>query len=153
MCRFSVPATAQSLRPARDQLREWLRGLHWPADELEDLVYAVSEALANAVEHAYPPAIAAQAWVKVRGLLEPDPTTPAAGGAPQRRVRIEIRDHGRWRPQLTDLTDPGRSRGRGLALMTLLTDDVAIDHSEGNGTRVTLLSRPVATVAPAAPAA
>lgn len=118
MCRFSIPVTAQSLRPARDQLREWLRGLHWPADELEDLVYAVSEALANAVEHAYPPAIAAQAWVKVRGLLEPDPTTPAAGGAPQRRVRIEIRDHGRWRPQLTDLTDPGRSRGRGLALMT-----------------------------------
>jgi anti-sigma regulatory factor (Ser/Thr protein kinase) len=34
-------------------VRQWLTDHGWPADQLDDLVLATSEAVANAVEHGY----------------------------------------------------------------------------------------------------
>jgi anti-sigma regulatory factor (Ser/Thr protein kinase) len=37
----------------RDEVGRWLTVLGWPADQGEDIVLAVSEAVSNAIEHAY----------------------------------------------------------------------------------------------------
>jgi serine/threonine-protein kinase RsbW len=49
-----LPAQPSSLRPVRATIAEWLFLLHWPADDAEDLTLAVSEAVTNVIEHAYP---------------------------------------------------------------------------------------------------
>ncbi len=43
-----------NLPALRGELDSWLAGLAWPDDERADVVLAVSEACANAVDHAYP---------------------------------------------------------------------------------------------------
>src|SRR5436305_9295208 len=86
--RMELPADPIAISVARKQVRRWLARLSWPAGQLDDIVLAVSEAVSNAIEHAYldqPPGV-----VEVRGGIE---TTP--GG--QRRVTVIVRDHGRWR--------------------------------------------------------
>jgi anti-sigma regulatory factor (Ser/Thr protein kinase) len=42
-----------ALSRARKLVQRWLTDHRWPADQLEDLVFATSEAVANAVEHGY----------------------------------------------------------------------------------------------------
>ena len=66
------------------------------ADEIYDIVVACQEACANAVEHAYAPG---------RHSFELDATYD--GG----RVRVTVRDRGRWRPPR------GTHRGRGVMMM------------------------------------
>ena len=111
------PARLDSLADARHLLRRWLR--RTPAGEQEafDIVVAVQEACANAIEHAYGPAAAD---------FELEATH--AGG----RVSIAVRDHGRWRaPRSTD-------RGRGIPLMRRLMDEVRISPTDhGSEVRLT----------------
>ena len=52
------------------------------------------------------------------------------------RVTIEVSDYGIWRP-LPD--DPGY-RGRGIAMMQALTDELVIDHL-GVGTHVQMTAK------------
>src|SRR4051794_31700565 len=83
LLRLVLPADPVVISVARDQVRRWLAGLSWPSGPLEDIVLAVSEAVTNAIEHAYldqPPGM-----VEVRGGVE-----PTSGG--QRRVTIIVRD-------------------------------------------------------------
>jgi anti-sigma regulatory factor (Ser/Thr protein kinase) len=82
-------------------------------------VLATCEAAANAVEHAYGPA---DAKFRVRARSE--------AGA----VTVEVRDRGAWRDQ----RDP--RRGRGLAVMRELMDDVSV-NSDDEGTNVCLRRR------------
>ena len=48
-----LPANPVAIPVARYQVRRWLAALSWPAAALDDIVLAVSEAVTNAVEHAY----------------------------------------------------------------------------------------------------
>ncbi len=145
-----MPAVSENLRPARRLVGEWLTAARWPEEEIEDVVLAVNEAVSNVVEHAHatiPASPAPPPTVDVHGVIEPapDPGPPAAAapglldGAAQWRARIEIVDHGRWRPSTADLHDELRARGRGLPLMHALVDQVHIDTVLGGGTRVTLI--------------
>ncbi|HEX6403258.1 MAG TPA: ATP-binding protein [Pseudonocardiaceae bacterium] len=68
-----------------------------------DIVLAVSEAVSNAIEHAYLDQPAGV--MEVRGGIEATP-----GG--QRRVTIIVRDHGSWRPP----TSGNENRRRGIRL-------------------------------------
>jgi hypothetical protein len=54
-CEFTVTAEPASASVARDRVSRWLRGAGWPPEPLEEVVYAVSEAVSNAIEHALPP--------------------------------------------------------------------------------------------------
>lgn len=38
---------------ARQRAREWLTAWRWPTNQLDDIMLAVSEAAANAIDHAY----------------------------------------------------------------------------------------------------
>src|SRR5437764_8985090 len=111
--RLALPADPIAISVARHQVHRWLAGLSWPAGQLEDIVRAVSEAVTNAIEHAYldqPPGL-----VDVRGGVEATP-----GG--QRRVTIIVRDHGRWRLAPTDQ----EHSHRGIPLMPACMDTATI---------------------------
>lgn len=119
----------------RAGVERWLRELEWPEAERIDAVLAVSEACANAVQHAYTDGEPGD--VEVTGRL-----VAAADG---RRVRWTVRDHGRWR-------DAAAGRGFGLPTVEACMESVEVRPGEG-GTVVRLTSRPVpdAAAAPAAP--
>ena len=112
------PAASESLVGVRRLLRRWL-AIHGAADEeLYDIVVACQEACANAVEHAYGPGLA---------HFEVDAEHREA------RIRLTVRDQGRWRPPR------GSHRGRGLPLMRALMDEVEVEH--GNTGTVVVLER------------
>jgi anti-sigma regulatory factor (Ser/Thr protein kinase)/putative methionine-R-sulfoxide reductase with GAF domain len=114
-----LPAQPKTLAHVRRVLRRWL--VNRGADEVDvaEVTIAVSEACANAIEHAYSPAPAS---------FELDAT--GANG----EVTVAIRDQGRWRPPR------GSNRGRGLSIMVAAMDDVQIDRSD-TGTQVVMRRR------------
>lgn len=133
-CTFTLAARAQAAGVARARARAWLDAVDWPEPSSEDVVYALNEAVTNAIEHAY--ALTQPiGTVELRLHVEHD-----LYGS--RRVRAQVSDHGRWRAHPAD--DEGRRRG--LPLMRALMDEVTV-HQLGpqglDGTSVTLLSPPV----------
>jgi anti-sigma regulatory factor (Ser/Thr protein kinase) len=87
-------------------------------DAAADLQLLLSEAATNAVEHAYRGTETGEFVYSVRRLGD-------AG------VRVAVQDFGRWQPPPDD---PGY-RGRGLAVIHNLADDVSLDFSD-HGTRI-----------------
>jgi serine/threonine-protein kinase RsbW len=128
-----VPAEPGSLRPVRAAMAEWLKLLHWPDDDAEDLVLAVSEAVTNVIEHAYPTARPGPVGLRARC---------SAGSAPgTRRVTVSITDRGGWDGERR-VIDPAGRRGHGLTVMSACTARTQIRHS-ADGTTVTLTSKDV----------
>jgi serine phosphatase RsbU (regulator of sigma subunit)/anti-sigma regulatory factor (Ser/Thr protein kinase) len=115
-----VPAVPDSLTIVRQEFRHWIATTDATPTDVGDLVVALGEACANAVEHAYGP-----------GDADLTVTARVVGDA---TVEVVVSDEGRWRPPR------GQHRGRGLLLMQELVDDVDIQHDE-NGTVVTLRRR------------
>jgi anti-sigma regulatory factor (Ser/Thr protein kinase) len=78
----------------------------------------LSEATTNAVEHAYRESEAGEFVYSVRRRRDAS-------------VRVVVQDFGRWRPPPED---PGY-RGRGLAVIHNLAEDVSLDFSD-HGTQI-----------------
>lgn len=120
-----VPASHESIRTVRNGLEAWLHTFDGRDLDRQALLHAVSEVVANAVQHAYPgPAPGHE--VVVEGCLGEDG-----------RVRITVRDHGRW----ADVQSA--AGGRGLAMAGGLVDEMSVRSDDG--TTVTIkheLSRP-----------
>jgi serine/threonine-protein kinase RsbW len=118
---------------ARHRVRRWLAASCWPSGQLEDIILAVSEAVSNAIEHAYLDGQCPEV-VALNGEIEVAP-----GG--QRRVTVIVRDHGRWRPPPID----DENRRRGIPLMRACVDTVTIGRPDDDraGTSVVLCSRAV----------
>jgi serine/threonine-protein kinase RsbW len=136
VCELLLPATPVAPKVARARLRHWLERQRWPAEQSEEIEYAVSEAVTNAVEHAYPPGVDSAA-VGVTAEVDELP-------AGSRRVRVRVSDSGRWRPIPAD----PEGRRQGLRLMNGFMDQVVITEGDGvnGGTEVALLSQPVTTL-------
>ncbi|MEV6298697.1 SpoIIE family protein phosphatase [Actinoplanes sp. NPDC051861] len=117
-----LPAEPERLTVLRRRLEDFLAAHAVPEADVFDLVVAVSEAAANAIEHPLEPA---EAVIIVEASLDI--------GA----VVVTVRDTGRWRPA----GDAG-FRGRGLALIGALTE-LSV-HRSPEGTSVTL-RRPLTT--------
>ena len=116
---LTLPAEPGSLAVMRRAFHDWLPGIGLDDATAYDVLVAVGEAAANAVEHAYGPG---EAEFHVEACSEgPD-------------LLIAIRDQGRWRPAR------GSHRGRGLTMMRDLMDDVQVD-SDGSGTIVRMRRR------------
>lgn len=129
-------------------MRRWLAGLAWPEDPAEDIVLAVHEAVSNVIEHAYP--AGGIGVITVHGVLVNDPPAASWDSAPAaavfrgaRRVRVSVRDDGRWQPDPHDRGDPARARGRGLMMMAALMAEMTITAGAESGTQVELISKPV----------
>jgi anti-sigma regulatory factor (Ser/Thr protein kinase) len=126
---LALPALPVSARTIRQRLRGWLSARNWPDDDLDDIIAAVEEAVANVIDHAYrlhpvPGDVRVYAWV-----------TPLDG---QQRVTVSVTDRGRWRA----VPEDRGYRGRGLLMMTACMAELHIEHNAG-GTAVTLSSNPV----------
>jgi anti-sigma regulatory factor (Ser/Thr protein kinase) len=122
-----LPAEPHVLTSLRRTLRQWLEGLG--ADEIEtyDVLVAVTEAAANAIEHAYGPIDAA--------------FDVEAEASDEGEVIVVVRDKGRWRPPR------GHNRGRGTLLMQELMDHFEVSTSE-EGTVVRMRRRVARAGAP-----
>jgi anti-sigma regulatory factor (Ser/Thr protein kinase) len=115
-----LPADPAILSSLRRTLRRWLEGLGASELETYDVLVAVTEAAANAVEHAYGPG---DASFDVEATLHDDAD-----------VLVVIRDQGRWRPPR------GHNRGRGTLLMQELMDHFEVTTGE-QGTEVRMRRR------------
>jgi GAF domain-containing protein/anti-sigma regulatory factor (Ser/Thr protein kinase) len=113
---LDLPAEPGSLAVMRRAFQEWLRGADLDESFGYDVLVAVGEAAANAIEHAYGPS---EARFHVTAAIEGDD------------VVVGVRDAGQWRPAR------GSHRGRGLAMMRDLMDDVEVESGE-HGTLVTM---------------
>jgi serine phosphatase RsbU (regulator of sigma subunit)/anti-sigma regulatory factor (Ser/Thr protein kinase)/putative methionine-R-sulfoxide reductase with GAF domain len=114
-----LPARPGSLATMRRGLQAWLGHAGVSGPTVYDVMVAVGEAAANAIEHAYGPT---DAEFSVDAWLE------------EGELSVVVRDAGRWR------TQRGTHRGRGLAMMRDLMDDVQVESGE-DGTAVTMRLR------------
>jgi serine/threonine-protein kinase RsbW len=112
-------ATARDAARLRRELYAWL-ALDVPDEQLDDLILAAYEAIANAAEHAYADHTDGAGPIHLRAHRFDD------------CVCVAILDEGRWRVPAGQ-----RFRSRGLALMRLLVHDVHIS-ANGTGTAVDL---------------
>jgi GAF domain-containing protein/anti-sigma regulatory factor (Ser/Thr protein kinase) len=117
---LKLPAEPPVLSSLRRTLRGWLEGLGASEHETYDVLVAVTEAAANAVEHAYGPG---DATFEVE-----------AGVDAEDEVWLVVRDQGRWRPPR------GHNRGRGTLLMQELMDHFEVTTGE-DGTEVRMRRR------------
>jgi anti-sigma regulatory factor (Ser/Thr protein kinase) len=115
-----LPADPAVLSSLRRTLRRWLEGLGATEIEVYDVLVAVTEAAANAVEHAYGPGDAS---------FDVEATVNQEG-----EVLVLVRDQGRWRPPR------GHNRGRGTLLMQELMDHFEVTTGE-EGTEVRMRRR------------
>jgi anti-sigma regulatory factor (Ser/Thr protein kinase) len=115
----------------RDRVRRWLQSLSWPQGQMGDVLLATSEAVSNAIEHAY--------HSRVPGLVELEGKLRATRGG--RWLELRIRDYGSWRP----VPAQDENRRRGIPLMHACMDEVKIDGTD-HGTEIKLRSRIVPLV-------
>lgn len=119
---LSVPSDQEGLVGMRADLRDWLERADLEDDSVaEDVVLAVWEACANAVEHAQDPA---ELRFRLHAMLDDTGW-----------LRVEVLDSGSWKPG-----EGSPDRGLGLRLMRSLMERVDVRHTE-HGTSVVLERR------------
>ena len=134
--RLAIDGEPWLLSVARHALVRWLETHRWHRDDVDDLVFAISEAVSNSIEHAYRGAETGRVSIELElrhghdGPAGPDEQRPV-------QVRAVVTDCGSWRPAGTD-----RRRGNGVPLMRAMTDTVEVTTDDA-GTRVAMWSRPV----------
>ena len=123
---LSFPAKPDYLLLARLALAGVARTLELEDEEVADLKLAVTEAVANAVRHAYPEDSAGRVTVEL---------TAAAG-----RLEIAVSDQGRGLRDAEVLQADGRGRGEsgmGLSIIRAIADEVDVGAGpDGRGTLV-----------------
>lgn len=117
---LQIPTDPTVLPKVRVGLSAWAAQAGLGDHEVEGLVLATYEAVANSIEHGYRD-------------HEEGTITVLTWRTTDRRLVVEVSDHGQWRPP-----PPGpTTRGQGIPLMRALADKVDIDH-DVNGTTVRL---------------
>jgi signal transduction histidine kinase/DNA-binding response OmpR family regulator len=116
-------ATVSAPAETRRRLRPWLAAHSFNTQAVGDVLVAVSEAVANSVEHS---GVSPNDQVTVRARL-------GSG-----RLDVTVRDTGRWRRTRRDPL-----RGFGLTLMQSLMDTITIDRRD-DGTRIDMTLIPTA---------
>lgn len=114
-----VPADAEQLATVRHLIRRWVTANGGSDDDCAAFAVAVTEACANAVEHAYGPG---------------DATIDLSADLDHGEATVTVRDRGGWREPR------GGNRGRGIPVMNEFMDDVVIETGEA-GTTVRLVRR------------
>jgi anti-sigma regulatory factor (Ser/Thr protein kinase)/putative methionine-R-sulfoxide reductase with GAF domain len=111
-----LPAEPSVLAHVRRVTRRWLRDRGAAGNDIVEITMAVSEACANAVEHAYSPA---PHVFEIHAETVDD------------QVIVRVRDTGRWR------APRGRNRGRGLTIIEAAMDMVHVS-STSDGTELVM---------------
>lgn len=124
---MTLDATLHAARAVRTRLRQWLAEIGATADDISDVVHAISEFVENSVEHGY--ATDVSDGIVVEAMLSGDGD-----------LHISVIDRGRWK----DHREGETGRGRGLAMAEALVSEAHVSHGpDGTTARVTHhLSRP-----------
>jgi anti-anti-sigma factor len=124
---MTLDATIRAARAVRSRLREWLSEVGADADDISDVVHAMSELVENAVEHGYRTEV-------------PDGVVVEASLSGDGNLHAAVIDRGRWK----DHREGGQGRGRGLAMAEALVSQALITRGhKGTTASVThRLSRP-----------
>ncbi|PTQ51615.1 MAG: Anti-sigma F factor [Brockia lithotrophica] len=131
--RLSFPARKGNEALARMAVAAFVAPLDPTLDELAELKTAVSEAVTNAIIHAYPDG---GGWVSVEAVLEGDLLTLVV-----RDEGVGIADVEEARqPLFTTRSDLERS-GMGFVIMENFMDSVEVESSPGKGTVVRMTKR------------
>jgi anti-sigma regulatory factor (Ser/Thr protein kinase) len=112
-----MAADARTLFDLRASLREWLRGVDADPRAVPDLLVAITEACANAIEHAGDPA---ERTILITGRRE------------NGDVVLSVSDDGTWRVPAA----PG-DRGRGIPLIEAMVDRLVLSRGS-RGTTLTM---------------
>lgn len=102
---FAVRSAAE-LVSVRSTMRRWLRQ-KLEANEIDEVLLASGEALANALEHGEPPITISLEWSAAL-------------------LRVSVRDSGAWR-----VSGEATSRGLGIPIMTALMDSFTVETIDG----------------------
>ena len=131
--KMEFPSKSVNEGYARSAVAAFAAQLDPTMDELGDIRTAVSEAVTNAIVHAYPDSIGT-IWLKAR-ILEGN------------QLEIVVRDKGRGISDISQAMQPlyttgGEERsGMGFTIMESFTDRLRVRSSPGKGTTVTMVLR------------
>jgi PAS domain S-box-containing protein len=116
-------ADVNQLAPSRAALRSWLVQAEVGPEQIQDILIAAGEAVANAIEHGYRDHTQGVVSVRVTAFAD--------------RLHVTVTDTGTWK---SPETVANISRGRGIVLMRGLMDEVNIE-SRAAGTTVNMCAR------------
>ena len=120
--RSSSPIRPSS-RDLRAELGGWLRERPFDESEIEPIILATNEAVANAIEHGHrgQHRVGVEAWTSHESLT------------------VEVRDRGSWRDEPSE-----PDRGHGLLLIRACMDTITVERSsEGTTVRMQRAMRPL----------
>ena len=130
---LEFPSRSSNEGFARSAVASFAAQLDPTLNELEDIKTSVSEAVTNAIVHAYPDDIG-KVLMKVRIC-------------PGNVLEITVRDHGRGIPDVEKARQPmfttgGAERsGMGFTIMESFMDTLRVTSKEGQGTKVVMRRR------------
>ena len=131
--KLEFPSKSVNEGYARSAVAAFAAQLDPTMEELGDIRTAVSEAVTNAIVHAYPDSIGT-IWLKAR-IVDDD------------LLEITVRDKGRGIPDVDQAMQPlfttgGEERsGMGFTIMESFTDRLKVRSSPGKGTAVPMTRR------------
>ena len=131
--RLELDSLSQNEEVARVVTAVFMSRLNPTLEEIDDVKTAVSEAVTNAIVHAYPDSIG-QVVVKVRIC-------------PDQVLEVTVRDHGRGIPDIEKARQPmfttgGEERsGMGFTIMESFMDRLVVRSTPGRGTTVVMRKR------------
>ena len=142
--RLTIDAREENVAVARATVAAACAHLAFTLPEVEELRIAASEAVSNAVLHAYEPG--------ARGEVE------VAIEIAEDAITVRVRDWGRGIADPTEARRPEVSTleghlGLGFAFMEAMSDELEVESAVGEGTTVTLRKRARGGERPAAPLA
>jgi anti-sigma regulatory factor (Ser/Thr protein kinase) len=120
---FSISSTPQAAKLIRNAVDRFISKRYPQSDASRELLLALGEALANAIEHG----------ASTQDII----VTVLARGS---EVEITVQDHGPGFticiPALKSLPPCDSERGRGFPIIASCTDSLEIDTRPGSGTRL-----------------
>ena len=129
--RLVIPSDTAKLYEVDEFAEEWIRGLPFNDDELDDIAISLSEAVNNAILHGNKGDISKKVTIELIQLKD--------------GIMMRVTDQGGGFDP-SDVKDPTQpdhlldEAGRGLLIIRHLMDEVNVKPS-GNGTRIELIKR------------
>lgn len=126
--KLTIESRVERIDGARQWVTDRVRAAGFGDEDIGEIELALTEALANVIEHAY--------------LQEPGHQIELWTELEERTARIRVRDFGKYFDPASyrgrDLDDPGEG-GYGVFLMSQLMDDVTREPQPDKGTLLTLI--------------